>query len=164
MRTLTASNIDELARLGFTSLRALELGRRASYVVLKDDGIEALARTGWPLATLDAELSPRAVTALASVVAAGAFPQLFELDLANGALDDDEIAPLAEAEHLGALRRLSLHGNAITATGARALMKAPWLGQLESLDITGNDLGSAAEELRALFESLPGSRELGIDS
>jgi hypothetical protein len=231
-RTLTAADIDGLADLGLTSLRELVLTR----VRLKEDGVEALSRTGWPLETFELHLSAvrGSISALAEssilsnvktlvlrgsklgkgvaaalasskhlrqvvcldlhqsddldgfvealelpnlrslrleldgrrsavVARSDAMSNIIELDFSSGRMGDEGIVALAKAPHLRALRLLSVRGNAITDVGARAIVKAPWFGQLERLDIAVNKLGADAATLRSAFEAVPGTRELVMD-
>jgi Leucine-rich repeat (LRR) protein len=74
----------------------------------------------------------RAFPALLAGLSGGSIAQLF---LRSNGLDDTSAAALAAAD-LPALRTLDLSNNQLTNVGLAALLEAPWITQLEVLDIS----------------------------
>jgi hypothetical protein len=71
----------------------------------------------------------------------------------------EELALLASSTHLTGLRDLTLQDTKLTAAHLRVLATAPWLPQLEALDLGSNDLDD--EAIAILAPSLPNTlREL----
>jgi uncharacterized protein (TIGR02996 family) len=79
------------------------------------------------------------------------------LDLGFNGLDDVGVGVLAKAATLPNLRALALNDNGqVTGNGVLELAGSPFLGGLESLDLSGNDVNDAG--VRAVVESRPLAR------
>jgi hypothetical protein len=170
-RVLTAAEIDGLAGMGLSGLRELVL----TLVGLKNDGIEALARTAWPLETLalHVALAPGSIAALAAspvlaavktlvlrgtplgedgaaaLAASPRLQQLVCLDLRQSI--GQELGAFVEALALPNLRSLILGGRALHPDVMRTIASSSALSELVELDLAGGDIGD--EGLAALAEA-----------
>lgn len=93
------------------------------------------------------QIRARGVRAIATSPFLGSLERLI---LNYSRVGDEGITSLSERAH-PALRRLDLRACGISVHGARALARAPWLGQLTGLDLSNNPLSE--EGRRALYES-----------
>jgi hypothetical protein len=89
-----------------------------------------------------------AMEAFAEVTNGAAFRDLAALDLSNSYIEDEGATSLVAVD-FPALRRLRISCCKIQAKGARALARAPWLANLERLDLHGNSLARGTAELLA---------------
>ncbi|MFQ3592717.1 MAG: TIGR02996 domain-containing protein [Gemmataceae bacterium] len=81
------------------------------------------------------------------------------LGLSNNRLEERTVRALAESPHLGSLRSLDLSKNNLTTGGSihkvLLLLRTPWLGQLQWLDLSGMPL---SENVQRVFERRMKSR------
>ncbi|MFO0549843.1 MAG: TIGR02996 domain-containing protein [Polyangiaceae bacterium] len=77
------------------------------------------------------------------------WPRLRHLGLGENALGDAALTELSRAPLLSAVRSLELSREAFTAKGWSALVKSPYLSDLEALDVNAADLGAACGEALA---------------
>jgi Ran GTPase-activating protein (RanGAP) involved in mRNA processing and transport len=133
-------------------LRTLDM----TYTQLGDDGAYWLARAPG-LASLRAlrmvhcGIGTRGARAIAS---AAWGDTLETLTLHDNPIDAEALAALASAR-LPALRHLGLEGIQIDAHGAAALLRAPWLAQLDTLALDTHELSLSALRLLIDEPSLP---------
>lgn len=97
------------------------------------------------------QLHARGVRALATSPTLG---HLTRLILNYSRVGDEGIIALA-ARDQPSLRRLDLRSCGITVQGVRALAQAPWLGQLEGLDLSNNPLSEQGRRMLYEAEALP---------
>jgi Ran GTPase-activating protein (RanGAP) involved in mRNA processing and transport len=97
------------------------------------------------------QLHARGVRALATSPTLG---HLTRLILNYSRVGDEGIIALA-ARDQPSLRRLDLRSCGITVQGVRALAQAPWLGQLEGLDLSNNPLSEQGRRMLYEAETLP---------
>jgi hypothetical protein len=123
-----------LSRRGPSALRELWLARGGEIGAAgMEAGVSGEVLRG--LAALHTEMcrwEERAFPALLAGLSGGSIAQLF---LRSNGLDDTSAAALAAAD-LPALRTLDLSNNQLTNVGLAALLEAPWITQLEVLDIS----------------------------
>jgi hypothetical protein len=87
--------------------------------------------------------------------------RLRRLDLKQARLDGQGSKALA-AMGMPVLRRLELQQTRLTAADLRELLAAPWCAGLESLDLSGNDLGDVAAVYLAGAPCLANLRQLRL--
>lgn len=97
------------------------------------------------------QIHARGVRALATSPSMNALERII---LNYSRVGDEGIIALAAREQ-PSLRRLDLRACGISVQGARALASAPWLGQLESLDLSNNPLSEEGRRLLYEAEELP---------
>jgi uncharacterized protein (TIGR02996 family) len=76
---------------------------------------------------------------------------LTHLDLSENDVGNQGATTLAQSPHLCNLKKLLLRVNCIGEQGGRAIANSPSLANLEQLDLGGNELEAAEEELRQRF-------------
>lgn len=141
-----------LSRRGPSSLRELWIARSGELGAAgMEAGVDGEVLRG--LEVLHAEMcrwEERAFPALLAGLSGGSISQLF---LRSNNLNDTSAAALAAAD-LPALRKLDLSSNQLTSVGLTALLSAPWITQLEALDIS-NCLVDADSLQRAAAAGAP---------
>jgi uncharacterized protein (TIGR02996 family) len=129
------------------------------------DTTGALTLAGSPVLTglekLDLSGNPIGDAGARALFAPGILPNLREIQLHGCGLGDGIAQALLERSDGAPLRFLNLALNQLTAAGLEALVRAPRLAALESLDLFGNPLEAG---VRALVEApfLDSLRKLGL--
>ncbi len=88
---------------------------------------------------------------------------LEELDLSHCGLQDNALAHLVDSEHFSHLKTLRLGWNQFSARSVELLQKAPWLAQLQQLDLRHNSLGDTGANSIANWSEAPNLLGLDLD-
>lgn len=152
---LTMDAFEELCRLpSFPRLHTLNLSGNSFPV--SSWQVFARSRTFPQLTQLELDGTDMSSGQVAALAAANGF-NLCGLDLGYCGIGDEGARALVRAPWVGSLQRLDLAGSLLGSTGAAAIAKCPMLSQLKYLNLAANPIDAAG--LRAIARS-PNLRNL----
>lgn len=156
---------DALASLRALHVNACPLRAAGAATLLRSPALEHLTELNLSRCRLDGEdelltgaatqrlerlnlshthLRPRALTHMA---AAEELPALTSLALDGVVVDLHAARALGSAAHWGALKEVSMAGSSLGSWGFTTLLRAPWMPQLERLDLQQNVISAALPDL-----------------